>query len=61
MAEHSRTDPMASKYKRKEAQEPPKEVKADSGVLTVSEHAKLSDKEKQTFRDKNGTVKSDPI
>lgn len=45
-----------SKPSEDEKQQPER----DPLVLTVSEHAKLSDEEKQAFRSSYGTVTSDP-
>lgn len=45
------------------AAKPKKQVEeqADPMVLTVSQHAELTDEQKQIFRQSGGTVTTDPI
>jgi hypothetical protein len=52
--------PKKSQPDQEQEAAPVKAAAPSSLILTVSQHASLSDEERQAFRDNGGTVTSDP-
>ena len=51
---------MTMAAKKKQAKSKPDKPKASALIITVSQLGKLSDEEKQKFREAGGTVTNDP-